>query len=74
MISKLQSKLIVHSILCLFTGEYCRMGDKDGKQVLMCSWGHKSDPALGMDFTHKQGETTEKVLEEMIQVGQCETS
>ena len=26
------------------------MGDKDGKQVLMCSWGKKSDPALGMDF------------------------
>ena len=27
------------------------MGDKDGKHVLMCSWGKKNDPALGMDFT-----------------------
>ena len=33
-----------------FAGEYCKMGDKDGKQVLMCSWGQKSDPALNLDL------------------------
>lgn len=32
-------------------GEYCKMGDKDGKQVLVCSWGKKVDPVLGMDYT-----------------------
>ena len=29
-----------------FSGEYCKMGDKDGKQVLMCSWGKKIEPDL----------------------------
>ncbi|WAR01221.1 TTC17-like protein [Mya arenaria] len=33
------------------TGEYCRMGDKDGKQVLMCSWGRKAEPVIKMDLT-----------------------
>ncbi|KAH3890152.1 hypothetical protein DPMN_014224 [Dreissena polymorpha] len=31
-------------------GEYCRMGDRDGKQVLMCSWGKKNEPAVKMDL------------------------
>lgn len=54
------------------------MGDKDGKQVLMCSWGRKSDPSLGMDFTTKHTET--KVVGEdkthasvggMLVIGRC---
>ncbi|KAL4224492.1 Tetratricopeptide repeat protein 17 [Mactra antiquata] len=32
-------------------GEYCRMGGKDGKQVLMCSWGKKADAAMELDLT-----------------------
>lgn len=27
------------------------MGGKDGKQVLMCSWGKKADPSIEMDLT-----------------------
>ncbi|KAH3890154.1 hypothetical protein DPMN_014226 [Dreissena polymorpha] len=34
----------------LMRGEYCRMGDRDGKQVLMCSWGKKNEPAVKMDL------------------------
>ena len=34
------------SVLDVFPGEYCKMGDKDGKQVLMCSWGKKIEPDL----------------------------
>ena len=30
----------------LISGEYCKMGDKEGKQVLMCSWGKKIEPDL----------------------------
>ena len=37
------------------------MGDKDGKQVLMCSWGKKSDHVLGMDFTVPAEKTLTKV-------------
>ena len=36
------------------------MGDKDGKHVLMCSWGKKNDPALGMDFTAPSEKLTNK--------------
>ncbi|XP_053384178.1 tetratricopeptide repeat protein 17-like isoform X3 [Mercenaria mercenaria] len=31
--------------------EYCRMGGKEGKQVLMCSWRRKADPEIEMDLT-----------------------
>ena len=32
------------------TGEYCRMVDRDGKQVLMCTWGKKDTSTVELDF------------------------
>ncbi|XP_071122223.1 tetratricopeptide repeat protein 17-like isoform X6 [Mytilus edulis] len=31
-------------------GEYCRMVDRDGKQVLMCTWGKKDTSTVELDF------------------------
>ena len=37
-----------HGLLC-GAGEYCRMVDRDGKQVLLCTWSRRS-PTLDFDF------------------------
>ena len=49
------------------------MGDKDGKHVLMCSWGKKNDPALGMDFTAPSEKLTHKD-EVPSEVSYCQSS
>ncbi|XP_052798048.1 tetratricopeptide repeat protein 17-like isoform X3 [Mya arenaria] len=50
-------------------GEYCRMGDKDGKQVLMCSWGRKAEPVIKMDLTdNTSNDRTEEVKTKVVPV------
>lgn len=43
--------MFVHFVVWLFLlGEFCQMVDRDGRQVLMCTWGKKSMEDE-MDFT-----------------------
>lgn len=46
-----KKNLFVHFVVWLFLlGEFCQMVDRDGRQVLMCTWGKKSMEDE-MDFT-----------------------
>lgn len=46
----------------VFSDEYCRMVDREGKQVLLCTWSRRS-PTLDFDFAFLE-ENSEKSSDE----------
>lgn len=60
-------------VLAFYSGEYCKMVDREGKQVLMCTWGKSEPSTVELDFApfyddQPKQEASNQVLKKLMSV------